>query len=109
MKLGEKVKELRKKRGINQRKLAKTAGVTQATISLIETSSVKDIRPGTLKGLAAALGVSIGCLVGTAKWEDGTVEKTAWRDGLVLGLFIGFEVAVIAVSIVLYFTTEIFK
>ncbi len=52
------VKELRRRRGWNQRDLAKASGVGQDTISSME-SGRHEPRPSTLRKIAGALGVEI--------------------------------------------------
>ena len=57
--LGEAVRQLRGKRGLTQEILARDAGITIATLSLIERGQANPTWD-TLKGIAAALGVSMG-------------------------------------------------
>jgi transcriptional regulator with XRE-family HTH domain len=47
---------LRERKALSQRDLARTAGVTQATLSRIESGGA-DARPSTARKLAVALGV----------------------------------------------------
>jgi transcriptional regulator with XRE-family HTH domain len=68
--LGEAVRQLRGKRGLTQEVLARDAGVTIATLSLIERGQANPTW-GTLKGIAAALGVSMGELGKQADKFDG--------------------------------------
>ena len=63
MSLGEKVKNLRKKKGMNQKQLAETSDITQATISRIESGKVNQLKSEALKRLAYALGVVMEDLV----------------------------------------------
>lgn len=56
--LGEAIRQLRQKRGITQEDLAHEASITTGTLSLIERGHANPTW-GTLKGIAAALGISI--------------------------------------------------
>jgi transcriptional regulator with XRE-family HTH domain len=68
--LGEAVRQLRSKRGLTQEGLAREASVTNATLSLIERGQANPTW-ATLKGIAAALDVSMGELGKLAdKFED---------------------------------------
>lgn len=61
---------MREKRGISQEALAPTAGITPNTLSLIERGEANPTW-GTVRGIAAALGVSMGDLAKLAdKSED---------------------------------------
>lgn len=62
--------ELREALGWSQAELAKRAGVRQASISAIETGQTSGIDFALLEGLADALGVDPGFLVGRAS-SDG--------------------------------------
>ena len=62
MSLGHNLKELRQKQSLNQKDLSDRSGVSQATISRIETGSVQPRSPA-LKNLADSLGVSIDSLM----------------------------------------------
>lgn len=62
--LGEKLKGLRQKRDMNQTQLADASGITQATISRIESGEVKQLKSEALKKLAEALEVTVDYLVG---------------------------------------------
>jgi XRE family transcriptional regulator, regulator of sulfur utilization len=57
--LGKAVRQLREKRGTTQEGLAHEAGVTIGTLSLMERGQSNPAW-GTVKGIAAALGVSMG-------------------------------------------------
>ncbi len=59
--LGEAIRQLRQKRGITQEDLAHEADITTGTLSLIERGHANPTW-GTVKGIAAALSVSIGDL-----------------------------------------------
>ena len=64
MPLGKTLKALRQKQSLNQKALSALSGVSQATISRIETGRVKQLRSQALKNLADALGVSVDFLMG---------------------------------------------
>jgi len=57
--LGEAIRQLREKRGATQEDLAHEADITTGTLSLIERGHANPTW-GTLKGIAAALGGSMG-------------------------------------------------
>ena len=61
---GEKVKVKREEKGLTQVELAKAAGLTQATISRIESGEVTQLMSENLKGLAQALGLTVDFLIG---------------------------------------------
>ena len=56
--LGKAIRQLRDQRGVSQEALAYEAGVTSGTLSLIERG-LSNPTWGTVRGIAAALGVSI--------------------------------------------------
>ncbi len=56
--LGAAIRQLRNKRGVTQEDLAHDAGVTTGTLSLIERGKSNPAW-GTVKSIAAALGVSL--------------------------------------------------
>jgi len=68
--LGEAVRQLRQKRGLTQEDLAHAAGITTGTLSLIERGHANPTW-GTLRGLAVALGISMGELGKRADSLDG--------------------------------------
>ena len=57
--LGQAIRELRRKRDATQESLATDAGVTAKTLSLIERGEANPTW-GTVRGIADALGVSMG-------------------------------------------------
>jgi transcriptional regulator with XRE-family HTH domain len=59
--LGEAIRQLREKRGITQERLAQDAGLTTGTVSLVERGRSNPAW-GTVKAIAAALGISIADL-----------------------------------------------
>ena len=89
MSLGEKIKELREKKGMNQKQVAEASGITQATISRIEKGKVKQLKSEALKRLAEALGTTVDYLVD--RKENLTPEELANVDENVTYLFRGYE------------------
>ena len=63
MSLGRNLKDLRQKQSLNQKDLSDRSGVSQATISRIETGRVRQPGSSALKNLAGALGVSTDSLM----------------------------------------------
>jgi transcriptional regulator with XRE-family HTH domain len=63
MLLAGRILKLRMKLGINQKQLAEASGITQATISRIESGKVKELRSEALLRLARALGVTMEYLL----------------------------------------------
>lgn len=57
---------MRKKLGMSQKQLAEASGITQATISRIESGQTKQLKSEALKRLAKALKVTMDYLVGNA-------------------------------------------
>ena len=64
MSLGKTLKALRQKKSLNQKDLSSLSGVSQATISRIETGRVHQLRSAALKNLADALGVTVDFMMG---------------------------------------------
>jgi transcriptional regulator with XRE-family HTH domain len=56
--LGEAIRQLRRKRGLNQEALAPQAGITPGTLSLMERGEA-NLTWGTVQGIAAAIGVPV--------------------------------------------------
>jgi PAS domain S-box-containing protein len=63
MALGKTLKALRQKQSLNQKALSVLSGVSQATISRIETGRVRQLRSSALKNIADALAVSVDFLM----------------------------------------------
>ena len=57
------IRELRRKRGWTQSKLAEKAGIRQGVLSYIESGRTKHPRVDTLAAIAKALGVPIEALM----------------------------------------------
>lgn len=86
---GEKVKVKRAEKGLSQAELAKMTGLTQATISRIESGEVTQLRSANLKRLAGVLGVTIDFLVG--KKDRMSFEDTLAADKTAKVIFRGYE------------------
>ena len=56
--ISDRVRELRRARGLDQRELAARAGVSMQTVSNLETGRLRDLKVSTLSALARSLGVS---------------------------------------------------
>ena len=68
--LGKAIRQLRDQRGVSQEALAYEAGVTSGTLSLIERG-LSNPTWGTVKGIAAALDVTIADLAKLSlRFED---------------------------------------
>ena len=75
MRLGERLKRAREKKGWSQRELARQAHVRYATISELENGIRTAMNTDTAKRIARALGVSVDYLIGTFEEEED--ERTA--------------------------------
>lgn len=56
--VGDRVRRIRKDRGLSQAEVARRAGMNAASLNRIEKGSVKDPQPRTIRDLAQALNVS---------------------------------------------------
>jgi len=89
MSLGKRVTELRLKKGFNQKELADASGITQATISRIESEQVHQLKSEALKRLAKALGVTVDYLVG--KTDKLSANDIVRSDTTAEYIFRGYE------------------
>lgn len=89
MSLGKKVKQLRIKKGMNQKELAEASEITQATISRIESEQVKELKSEALKRLAMALGTSMDFLGG--KIDNPAPDDIVRLDPTAKHIFRGYE------------------
>ena len=89
MSLGERIKALREKRGMNQKQLAEASRITQATISRIEKGKVNQLKSEALKRLADALGSTVDYLVN--RTDQLTPEDVMKADDKAKYLFRGYE------------------
>jgi transcriptional regulator with XRE-family HTH domain len=89
MNIGTKVRVKREEKGYTQSELAKRTGLTQATISRLESGEVRQLKSEAVKSLARALGVSVDFLVGDRR-NMGFAE-TITSDENAQVIFRGFE------------------
>jgi transcriptional regulator with XRE-family HTH domain len=75
--VGERLKKIRKLKGISQRELAKRAGVTNSTISMIEKNGVSP-SVSSLKKILACIPISIGDFF-TIDLDEMEPEKVVFR------------------------------
>lgn len=71
--LGEKIKRVRKSKGLSQKELAEKAGITQSALVAIEKNKTKNIFLEVAKGIAKALNVSFDFLYETD--EENKIER----------------------------------
>jgi transcriptional regulator with XRE-family HTH domain len=74
--VGERVRALRKERGLTQEALERASGVEQTTISGIERGRVKSPGADILRRLAAGLGVDVSDLTG--REEPEALSEDEW-------------------------------
>jgi len=60
--LGEKIRRVRKQKGLNQSQVAEIAGITQSALASIENNKTNNIFLEVAKGIAKALDVSFNDL-----------------------------------------------
>jgi transcriptional regulator with XRE-family HTH domain len=89
MSLGERVKERRSKLRMNQKQLADACGLTQATISRIESGKVNQLKSDAATRLAMVLGVTVDYLVG--KTSKLTSDDSVESDPNARIIFRGYE------------------
>jgi transcriptional regulator with XRE-family HTH domain len=77
--LGVAIRQLREKRGLTQEALAHKAGVTTGTLSLVERGRSNPAW-GTVRGIATALGVTVGELATLADSFEKTVGNAKRRS-----------------------------
>ena len=56
------VREIREQKKMSQEELEKKSGISRQTISAIENDKAENVKVGTLKAIATALGTTIDCL-----------------------------------------------
>lgn len=86
---GEKVRVKRLEKGMTQAELAKKAGITQATISRVESGEVLQLGSNKLTGLAKTLDVSVDFLVG--KIDRMEFDDSLINDQTAKVIFRGYE------------------
>jgi transcriptional regulator with XRE-family HTH domain/tetratricopeptide (TPR) repeat protein len=73
--LGERIRELRYRRGLTQAQLAYKAGVGEKTLKRLEAGHTELPRPATLAALAGALGVAPAALLEPSEETSGSPAK----------------------------------
>jgi transcriptional regulator with XRE-family HTH domain len=68
--IGERLREVMEKRGLNQRDIERQTGVPNTTISSLLLGKIKGINTETLAKICNGLGISPNYLLG---WDDGNV------------------------------------
>ena len=87
--LAEKVRVKRGEKGLKQAELAEKSGLTQATISRIESGEIEHLRADKIKKLAKALDVTVDFLVGNI--ERMSFDDTLKADETAQIIFRGYE------------------
>lgn len=86
---GEKVRVKRQEKSLTQAELAKKAGITQATISRVESGEMLQLGSDKLRSLAKALDVSVDFLVG--KIDRMEFHDSLINDQIAKVIFRGYE------------------
>lgn len=81
---GAKLRELRKKRGLSQIKLATAAGISPSYLSRIERGERGLPHPATLASLAKSLSVNVADLLNLAGYDMGNENNTPLHWHLIL-------------------------
>jgi transcriptional regulator with XRE-family HTH domain len=89
MDLASKIRVKREELGLTQAELAKKTGLTQATISRLESGEVRQLKSEAIKSLARALGVSLDFLMGDKSRMD--FDETLKSNENAQVIFRGFE------------------
>jgi transcriptional regulator with XRE-family HTH domain len=76
--VGDRVRVIRKRRGLTQREVARRAGVSLSLISKLEQGERQDTRTETMRKLAVALGVPTTALIGNHPGPRPAAGKPAW-------------------------------
>lgn len=71
MKIGERIKELRKARGLSAEEVAERLGVSLSTLYRYENSSISKVPIDVIEKLCTILGVTTGELMGNGAPADG--------------------------------------
>ena len=89
MGIGERVTEHRRERGWTQADLARESGVSQATISRLESGHISSPRADVLGRLASALRIAMDALVHTS--YQLSLDDYTRRDPQLQAIFSGYE------------------
>ena len=87
MELSEKLREVRKARGLSQKQLAELVSLTQVTISRLEHGRIKELKSGALIRLSRTLGVPIDELVGNESALDQAGALDSNQSGNFAGIY----------------------
>ena len=74
-KLGVRVSMYRKVKQMSQKQLALASGLTQATISRLESGEIEQLKSDALQRIARALGKSVDTLMGTKQDEKQRIDQ----------------------------------
>ena len=85
--IGERIRIARKRAGLSQEEVARRAGMSLKGMAYIERGHIEDPHYSSLAGIAEALGVSVGELVGEPVPLDETPQIVEWlrENGLEWG------------------------
>ncbi|MHB0999634.1 MAG: helix-turn-helix domain-containing protein [Armatimonadota bacterium] len=86
MLVADNIKRIRESLGMNQKELADASGITQATISRIESGQVKELKTCSMQRLAKALGVSMDYLAAGKELPTLADIKIVDSEGILLYL-----------------------
>lgn len=70
MELGKRIREIRERKGIEQRELAEKINISQSKMNKIETGYQKRIEPEILRDVSSALGISLDNLLNEKEEDD---------------------------------------
>jgi transcriptional regulator with XRE-family HTH domain len=77
--IGDRIRSVRKRRGLTQRDLAQSAGMSLSLVKKLEQGSITDVRLETLHKFAIVLKVPTSCLV-TGPEQPDPVTPEQWAD-----------------------------
>lgn len=80
--LGKSLQEARKKAGMTQQQLCQKAGLSYSTLAKIERGAIKSPSVFTIQNIAAALGVTLGALIGETLPEKVKTPKKRSKSGV---------------------------
>lgn len=77
--IGDRVRDVRKRRGLTQRELAGMSGLSLSLVRKLEQGERQDIRIETARKLAVSLGVPTMALIGDAPKPPPVTDQPAWE------------------------------